>query len=123
VTGGMRKNALVRQTVTRRSVVDFVFRTSPDPIPARSHAASFSISISSSAIHPSRVISWLGPELLITLRHSAAILQILPSCNNNWLEMVKEFTGSLGFYPEKTVVREALAERHRAVASAIRSIG
>lgn len=61
-------------------------------------------------------VKMLGVEKLRRM-YARSGLSIKPKAEVSKLEMLKEFTRSLGLDPEKIIVRDALSEPHRAVAS------
>jgi len=58
----------------------------------------------------------LGVERLRQI-YARSGLSIKPKGTEDKLEMLKEFTRSLGLDPEKIIIRDAVSEPHRAMAS------
>lgn len=63
-------------------------------------------------------VKMVGVERLRQI-YARSGLSIRPKAPSDKLEMLKEFTRSLGLDPERIIVRDALAEPHRAIASAV----
>ena len=62
-------------------------------------------------------VKMIGVEKLRQI-YARSTLSIRPKAPSDKLEMLKEFTRSLGLDPEKIIVRDALAEPHRATVNA-----
>jgi len=61
-------------------------------------------------------VKMLGVERLRQI-YARSGLSIKPKATSHKLEMLKEFTRSLGLDPEKIIVRDPISEPHRAIAS------